>query len=695
MRSSSIKSPPEVKTNPMPRPRNEPPNFTDRKRLLYLSLGIFALFALLIGQFYKIQMVEGDHWSKEANKQHYFIVKEPFMRGTFISNTSIKKGHPETPQSFVIDVQKFHLYADPVSIPLTLKPTIVRHLSAILDLDTQEQSVLNKQLQRKSRSRKLAMWLDKESHLAIMQWWLPYSRQNKIPCNALFFVNDYQRSYPFGKLLGQVLHTIQNAKDEATAQAVPTGGLELYFNKFLQGKQGKRRLMRSPRNSLETGEVINSPENGADIYLTINHIIQAIAEEELAKGVKKCKAKSGWAVMMDPFTGEILALAQSPSFYPPDYQNYFNETALIEHTKVKAITDANEPGSIMKPITIAIALKANEELATRKQSPLFDPKAMMPTSNSHFPGRKKPLCDTHHHNFLNMNMAVQKSSNIYVGRLVEKIISTLGNDWYRSRLQDDFGFGKKTGIELPSESPGVLPTPGKTHPNGTLEWSAATPYSLAMGHNIQVNSIQVLRAHAVFANGGFLVQPTLVRKIIKKLPNGSQEVLLDNTLAERKQVFPRVISADIAKKVVTAMKYTTKPGGSARRADVYGYTEAGKTGTADKAINGIYNPQKVCSSFVGFVPVDNPTFVLIVSMDEPEYGYEPGQGRKHHGGYCSAPVFREIAKRSLEYLGIAPDDPHGYPPGDPRYNTNKADWLPEIRQLQEIYEKWNSPGGKH
>lgn len=679
----------------MARSQTDPPNFSDRKRLLLLSLGIFALFALLIGQFYKIQIIESDRWSKEADKQHYFIVKEPFLRGTFFSNTSIKKGHPETPQSFVIDVQKFHLYADPSSIPPNHRTPITKHLASILDLKAPEQVALRRQLQRKSRSRKLAVWLDRESRDTIIQWWLPYARQNKIPRNALFFVNDYQRSYPFGKLLGQVLHTIQSAKDEATAQAIPTGGLELYFNKYLSGKQGRRRLMRSPRNSLEIGEIISNPQNGADIYLTINHILQAIAEDEVAKGVKKSKAKSGWAVMMDPYTGEILALAQYPFFFPPDYQQFFNDTTLIEHTKVKAITDANEPGSIMKPITLAVALKANDELAQRKEKPLFDPKAMMPTSNTHFPGRKKPLADTHSHRFLNMNMAMQKSSNVYMARLVEKIISTFGNDWYRNVLHNDLGFGKKTGIELPSESSGLLPTPGKKHPNGTLEWSAATPYSMAMGHNIQVNSIQVLRAYSALANGGYLVQPTLVRKIVKTLPDGSQEVLLDNTKPERKLQFPRVMSPEITRQVVTAMKYTTKVGGTARRADVFGYTEAGKTGTADKAINGIYNPQKVCSSFIGFTPLNNPAFVLIVSMDEPEYGYEQGIGKKHHGGTCAAPVFREIAKRSLEYLGIAPDDPHGYPSGDPRYDANKADWLPEIRQLQEMYEKWNSSGASH
>lgn len=674
---------------------DKPTRSKDRKRLLILSLFIFALFSLLITQFYGIQIIDGANWKKIADRQHYFIVRDPFKRGVFISNTSIKKGHPETSQSFVIDVQKFHLYADPTSIPDSHKMNVGEQLAELLGTNNNGKVALQNELQRKSRSRKLSMWLDKDTQDAILAWWYPYARKYKIPRNAIFFVNDYQRSYPFGKTLGQVLHTIQGVKDEKTAQALPTGGLELYFDKYLKGKQGKRRLMRSPKNSLETGEVLSSPQNGADIYLTINHYLQAIAEEEVEKGVKFSKAKSGWAVMMDPYTGEILALAQYPSFNPTDYQSYFNDSALIENTKVKAITDANEPGSIMKPITVAIALKANEELARRNEPPLFDPEGKFPTSNPKFPGRSKPLKDTHFHSFLNMDMAIQKSSNIYMARLVEKIIHTFGNDWYRRTLHDDFGFGQRTGIELPSESPGMLSTPGKKHPNGQLEWSAATPYSMAMGHNIQTNSLQILRAYAIFANGGYLVKPTIVKKIVKTNPDGTQEVLVDNSVTDYKTKFRKVISEESAKKVARSIKFTTKTGGTARKADIFGYSESGKTGTADKVKNGHYDPHFVCSSFVGIIPANNPAFVLIVSMDEPEYGYIQGIGRNHMGGNCSAPVFSEIGKRALAYLGIAPDDPHGFPPGDPRYDKNKADWMPEILQLQEKYEKWNNSGSSH
>lgn len=657
-------------------------------RLVGLFFGVFFLFGLLISQFFNIQIVEGEKWSKVARKQHFFIIHDPFLRGRFFSNTDIKKGHPQALQSFVTDIQKFHLYVDPESIPAAHKTIISKNLISLLDLSIEEKQKLRSQFDRKSRSRKLAMWLDHDERDDVLKWWLPYARKNKIPRNALFFLNDYQRSYPFGKLLGQVLHTIQNNKDETTKQAVPTGGLELYFNKYLQGKPGKRRLMRSPRNSFETGEILVLPENGADIYLTINHCLQAIAEEEIEKGVRKAKAKSGWAVMMDPFTGDILALAQYPGFLPSDYPSYFSDPKLIDDTRIKAITDAFEPGSVLKPFTLAIALKANKALEKDGKKPIFSPEAKIATSNGRFKGRNKPLSDTHVHYFLNMEMALQKSTNIYMARLVESIVNTLGIEWYRENLCHTFGLGKKTGLELPGEAFGTVPTPGKKHANETFEWSASTPYSTAIGHNIQTTSLQLVRAYAVFANGGYLVKPTLVRKIVKSSQDNVQTVLLDNTNRTLESQ-ERVLDPEIIKTVIHAMKYVTKPGGTAPRANVWGYTEAGKTATANKIVNGKYSPTQYYASFVGFTPINKPAFVLLVSLDEPEYGYMPGIGKTHHGGNCAAPIFKEIATRSLAYLGIPSDDPHGYPNGDPRFDAEKADWILESRKLQEKYDSWN------
>lgn len=655
-----------------------------KKRLVMVAIGLFFLFSLLIAQYFKIQILESEKWAREALSQHEFIVKEPFRRGTFFSNTTIKKGHPETPQPFVFDVTKFHLFIDPLSIPEKSRDEVAETIIQMARLGGEER----KEFDVKSRSRRLALWLDRETKDALLEWWLPYAKKHKIARNALYFVTDYKRSYPFGKLLGQVLHTIREMKDEATSEGLPTGGLEAYFNDYLKGKQGKRKLLRSPLNHLEIDKVLNLPENGADIYLTINHCIQAIVEEELEKGVLATHAKGGWAAMMDPATGEILALGQYPFFDPSNYRDYFNDPEKIEDSKVKAVTDAFELGSIMKPITIAIALKANAALQKQGRETLFDLSEKIDTTRTIFPGRaSRPLKDTNGpHRLLNMHMAIQKSSNIYMAQLVDRVISTLGNTWYRRQLVDTFGFGRKTGIELPAEAVGLVPTPGKCYPNGALEWSVPTPYSLSIGYNLLATSLQMLRAYAVFANGGFLPEPTLVRKIVS-----GDTILLDHQ--DVKNSFPRVLDRDLVKEVVRGMKFSTKTGGTGHLADIHGYTEAGKTGSAEKIISGVYSKQKHISSFIGFAPasldeMSVARFVLIVSLDEPEALIVDGI-KNYMGGRCAAPVFKEIARRTLEYLGVPPDDPYGYPLGDPRYNPEKADWAKEVKELKLLYEQWN------
>lgn len=655
-----------------------------QQRLVVLALGMFFLFSLLIAQYFKIQIVESEKWMKEAMGQHECVVKEPFKRGSFYSNTTIKKGHPESPQAFVVDVTKFHLYIDPVSIPQQYREEISSQLVQIASMDPQ----IRKEFEVKSRSRRLALWLERSTKEQVLSWWVPYARKRKIPCNAIYFITDYRRSYPFGTMLGQVLHTIRDMKDETTAEGLPTGGLEAYFNSYLKGKQGKRRILRSPLNQLEIDKVIEAPQDGADVYLTVNHCIQAIAEEELEKGVLASQAKGGWAVMMDPATGEILALAQYPFFDPSNYRVFFNDPEKIEDSKVKAVTDAFEIGSIMKPITIAVGLQANEELKRQSKGVIFHPADKIDGTRTIFPGRgSKPLKDIGYHRALNMYMAVQKSSNIYMAQIVDRVVNTLGNDWYRRELVNTFGFGEKSGIELPAEAVGIVPTPGKKHANGALEWSTPTPYSLSIGYNLLATSMQMLRAYAVFANGGYLVQPTLVRKIV-----AGDTLLYDS--AKKREKPKRVLDASLVRDVVRGMKFTTKTGGTGHLADVNGYTEAGKTGTAEKLIAGAYSKKRHISSFVGFAPASLEEgacarLVLIVSIDEAAAITTESGAKNYMGGRCAAPIFKEIAKRTLEYLGVTPDDPYGYPPGDPRYDPEKADWVKEVKELKILYDQWN------
>jgi len=632
--------------------------------------------------------VQHERWEKEARAQHTVVVKEPFRRGVFYSNTSIKAAHPTPEQALVIDVPKFHVFIDPKSIPRDERETIANALHAFLGMEENEQKAfVRAQFEVQSRSRKIAMWLSGEKKDEIASWFREFAKEKKIPRNAIFFEKDYQRCYPFGKMMGNVLHTVRELRDEASGQCIPTGGLEHVFNEYLQGRIGKRFFYRSPRHSMDVGKVIEEPLDGADIHLTINHCLQTIAEEEIEKQVIKSEAKRGWAIMMDPYSGEVLALAQYPFFNPEEYRTYFNDEELLEETQVKALSDPFEPGSSMKPITMAIGLMANEELKKQGKEPVFDPLGKMDVAPTVFPGRTKPIRDVRTHGYMNMYMAIQKTSNVYMSKVIHRVIEELGNDWYRGVLQNVFGFGKKTGIELPGESAGLLPTPGKLHPNGTLEWSKPTPYSLAMGHNILANSFQMLKGYAILANGGYDVQPTLVRKISRKLFDGTEQVLLDNTFEKKKRI--QLVDPEIVRQIVCAMKYVTKQGGSALNADIHGFTEAGKTSTSEKIINGAYSKKDHISSFIGFAPAVNPRFVLSIVIDEPAFKYIPGVGGNQYGGKCAAPAFQRIGKRTLEYLGVEPDDPYGYPNGDPRHDREKADWQGEIKALQNLYETWN------
>jgi cell division protein FtsI (penicillin-binding protein 3) len=650
-----------------------------------VALLLLSFFCLLILQFFKIQVIEHDKWAAQASAQHQTVITEPFKRGAFYSNTAVKAGHPQEAQPLVIDVLKFHLHIDPDNLPEKLRSEIATKLSLFCGWSESERHHAFEQFNRKSRNRRVQSWLPGEKKEEIQSWWLAFARQHKIARNALFFVQDYQRSYPFGHLLGQVLHTVRDQRDEKTDQSISTGGLELVFDSMLQGKTGKRRIHRSARHAMEMGDVLQPPEDGADITLTINHYLQAIAEEEIESQVKAIGAKGGWALMMEPRTGAVLALAQYPFFEPKNYRDYFNDPKRLEDTKVKAVTDLYEPGSVMKPITLAICLLANKELERQGKPPLFDPEEMLDVSPGPLPGRLKPIRDPRNHSFMNMEMALQKSSNVYMAKMIARVVEELGAQWYRGVLQNIFGFGMHTGIELPGESAGVLPTPGKMHPNGTLEWSLPTPYSLSMGYNILVNNVQMARCFAIIANGGYDVKPTLVEKITKPLPGGGEKILYQR----EEGLGDRLLPSNVTTPLIRAMKYVTKAGGAAPKADIFGYTEAGKTGTSEKIINGAYSKRDHISTFIGFAPANNPRFVLMIVIDEPPFAYIPGFGSYKWGGNCAAPVFRRIGLRSLQYLGVPPDDPYGYPVGDPRRKADKADWVKEAEEIKERYNQWN------
>lgn len=660
-----------------------------KRRVVLIASGVIVLSVFaLVAQFFRLQVVEHEKWNKRARLQHYFFVKEPYHRGVLYANSSYTPD-PSKKLPFTVDVPLFHVYADSMSIPKELRGEVAEAVMRMLSPSISEAKRLPGELKRHSRSRRLVSWLTEEQKALFLRWWRPWAKSHKVASNALFFVHDFRRIHPMGPLLGQVLHTIRERRDEMTGKAYPTGGVELSLNSVLEGTIGLRRLMRSPRNNMEMGEIIREPTHGCHVELTFDPVIQAILEEEISKAVRAREAKGGWGVLVDPWTGHILALAQYPSFLPDKYQAYFNNANQADRTKVKASTDANEPGSPMKAITCSLALKANKECKQKGVAPVFQPFAKMPVSVGSFPGRSKPIKDVTLNHHLNLYMAVQRSSNIYFATVAGRIADRMGAAWYRQQLVDCFGFGTKTGVELVGESVGVVPRPGALTANKKLEWSKATPYSLGMGYNIQATTLQMVRAFSVIATRGIRPDLTIVRKVWREKKDATEEVLVDNTTSGRVLSFPRVLDADIAEEVVRAMKFVTKPGGSASRADIYGYSEGGKTGTTLKLIHGAYSTQSHLASFIGFAPAGKPRFVLGVVIDEAKPGFIPGFGFNHRGGTAAAPVFREVGKRVLEYLKEPQDDPYGYPPHDPRRDVLKADWMKETEALNALHKAWN------
>ena len=218
---------------------------TDRKRLAVIAAFVCLLFSALIFRFYQIQILDSEKWTKAALSQHQMQIIEPFMRGSFFSNTSLKPGHPEDEQPFVVDMQHFHLMIDPDAVPETAKDVMADTLSKFLHRNVRSE------FDRRTHYRKIAMWLDRETQGKILSWWNKFAKEHKIVKNALFFTSDYKRSHPFGSMLGAVLHTVQEQKDPKTAQGFPTGGLEMVFNNYLQGRQGKRLVTHSARHSID------------------------------------------------------------------------------------------------------------------------------------------------------------------------------------------------------------------------------------------------------------------------------------------------------------------------------------------------------------------------------------------------------------------------------------------------------------
>ena len=425
--------------------------------------------------------------------------------------------------------------------------------------------------------------------------------------DTFYLIPEARRYYPHRCLAGPILGFVN-------ADGRGAEGLERYFDENIYGKPLKCMNIMDAR-----GHIVISSEKelidesmGDNLVLSIDRTLQYIAEKELQQGVEKWHAKGGFALVVSPQTGEILAMAQEPAFDPNLYNKYNKD-----YYQNRNVTVAIEPGSTFKIFTVAAAL---------------DAKVVKPTDRYHCENGKFNLGaagiihDVHPYGGLTVSEIIKKSSNIGAAKVGLK----LGPQKMAHYLKG-FGFGQRTGISYAGESYGLVR-------NITSCRSLIDRVTVSFGQGITTTPLQMAMALSALANDGILMQPLLVKSIVA---HNGQVVKQFNPTPVR-----QVISPEAAKTMMAMMKTVTEPGGTGTEAVPPGYTVAGKTGTAQKVVGRTFSKSKYNSLFIGVTPAENPVLAIIVVVDEPKGAI--------YGGVVAAPIFREIAAQSLRFLGYYP-----------------------------------------
>jgi len=416
----------------------------------------------------------------------------------------------------------------------------------------------------------------------------------------------YRRYYPAGEVTAHVLG-ITNVEDHGQE------GLELAYQSWLTGEPGAQRVVKDrPGNVVEVLERLRAPKPGRDLALSLNQHIQYLAFRELTDAVAHHHAKAGAVVVLDARTGEILALANTPSFNP-------NSRATFEAARLRnrAVTDTFEPGSTMKPLFVAAALDAGAVRADTR----------IDTGPGWFMVGDKKITDTHPKGVMSVSDAVQVSSNVALAKIA---LEMRGEDYWRLLSRAGLGAPPKSGM------PGEVS--GRLRPYNS--WRPIEKATMSFGHGLSLSLLQLARAYTAFANEGVMPNLTALRR------EGAASGV-------------RVMGAETARSVLGMLERVTQDGGTAPMARVAGYRVAGKTGTAHKFIDGSYAGSRYVSSFVGLAPASDPRLVVAVMIDEPG-------GREYYGGLVAAPVFSRIMGGALRFMALPPDAPFDQgsaPPG--------------------------------
>ena len=585
-------------------------NDTMKTRIRWQAILLVVFFCYLAGRLFWVQIVKHDYLYEEARKKYVTSKEVKGNRGQVLDNL----GHLLIGNMPCQDVS-----ITPCNIKSEDDSRVAAIISRTLRLDYNEvfAKVSNKTRQV---TQKDGSTVSKPRMYALIarNIPLPVSRQLKSIlakqhlARDVHFHDTFIRYYPKGQLLSNVLGLTTMSHDKV--QAVM--GVEKIFNNRLKSNSGKTTYEQSRKGERLSNEPLQEKRshNGYNLYLTIIEPLQSILEEELDKACAQWRPQAAYAIMADPATGNILAMAQRPSFNP-------NERTSQDQSvyRIRVIGDMFEPGSIMKPLTVAGAL----DYGTVR------PETKIDCEQRVWFFRGRPLTDTHAYGIQDVTGVIRKSSNIGTA----KIAIAMGEQKLYRALRK-FGLGSLSGLPLRPEAKGQFKTPDR--------WDGLSISRFGMGYGVSITPVQMLRAYCALANRGKL--PKL--RLLDRIENPETGEIIPNPIEPLQNIYS---SPATGEEIVRMMVTVTEPGGTATKAAIPGYHVAGKTGTARKFENGGYSTSKYYASFVGFVPAEKPAFVLLLTFDTPHGSI--------YGGTVAGPVWRAIAERSLKYMNIPPNVP--------------------------------------
>lgn len=550
----------------------------DKKHNNRRELAVYAIFAcLFVAVFLKIfylQVFRSNFFQNLAQNQHYRLVPLEAKRGSIFDRQG---------RILAAGINYYSVFADPL---LIVNPKLTTEIiSSNLKLP---KAVILSKLKKKNRFA----WIKRKISLEEKE------KLRALNIEGIGFIREQKRFYPQESLAASVVGIVD-------IDSKGLEGLELFYNNYLSGKDGWARVLQdsSSREIIISSQVI-TPQEGADIVLTIDAQMEYWVENCLESAVRKFDAQGGSAIIMDASSGEILALANYPSFNP----NHLVPSSLGK-VKNKAICDMFEPGSVFKIVTLISSIAENK----------FSDEDKIFCENGAFKIPGSILHDWKPYGTLSFKEVFMKSSNIGVA----KVANSVGPKTFH-RYVKLLGFGELTGIDLPGEIRGDF--------KPLKEWSKTSPYIIPIGQEIGVNLVQLARAFATIPNGGYLVKPFIVKSICSRG--------FCKTISPQKQKIFSSSIADRAKNILLGVVES----GTGKSAAIKGRKIGGKTGTAQKydPATGSYSPTRYRATFIGFIADLDPPLVIAVTIDEPR--------KSHFGGVVAAPVFKEISQKIINYI---------------------------------------------